>query len=233
MASGRMCKTSKNIVQTATSETIYTLQKSLVCAIIISKEVVIVCVVRYPSCVVKKGIKINQNTNANCRYSLEIPIIPQGKKDNGTVCVILKNPSKANLTQCDITVCRVCNAASYNDYSKVIVLNLFPYYSTESVGLKSFFSSGNYADEMNKNETEIQKFCTKSVDTVFAWGQLKFSKSLYDSVIQNTIPLVNGKTFYVKCIKCNKNVCSKSIHGNIRYPLHGQCWSNTSPFIPY
>lgn len=228
-----MRKTSKTTAQTATSETIYTLQKSLVCAIIISKEVVIVRVVRYPSCVVRKGIKINQNIKTNCRYSLEIPIIPQGKKDNGTVCVILKNPSQANLTQCDITVRKVCNAASYNNYSKVIILNLFPYYSKKPVGLKPFFSSGNYAAEMSKNAIEIQKFCTESVDTVFAWGQLKFSKSLYDRVIQNTIPLVKGKTFYVKCIKCIQNACNKPIHGTIRYPYHGQTWSNTSPFIPY
>ena len=228
-----MHKASKITAQTATSETIYTLQNSLVCAIIISKEVITVHIVNYPPCVVKTGIKINQNTNTNCRYSLEIPIIPQGKKDKGTVCVILKNPSQANATQCDVTVSKVCNAASFNHYSKVIILNLFPFYSTNPAGLKPFFSSSTYATEMGTNETEIKKYCTESMDTVFAWGQLKFKKKLYNSVIENTIALVKGKTFYVKCIKCIQNACNKPIHGTIRYPYHGQTWSNTSPFIPY
>ncbi len=198
-------------------------------------------VISYPDFVDTDNIKCTDDGEKKYRYSLEIPFTnTSGKK---TLCVILKNPSKATKIECDQTISKVCHVAYNHGYVKVVILNLFPYYSTDVAGLKIFFQNQDYDKKMERNQNEIKKQCENN-ETVFAWGKLwkintKDNSRKYDAVIQSTINLVKGNHFFVDRCDCQNNTChfyptNQNVkHSSIRYPLHGLRWSHTSKIIPY
>ncbi len=78
----------------------------------------------YPDFVNTKNICLKTNCNDEFKNVL---------------CIILKNPSKANKIACNDTVRNVCNIA----YKKLIILNLFLYYSAEAERLIRFIIQSN------------------------------------------------------------------------------------------
>ncbi len=187
----------------------------------------------YPEYVDTKNIRLQENKNKKCRYYLEIPFKNCTNDYKNELCVILKNPSKANKTKCDKTVKNVCEVVYNNKYKKLIILNLFPYYSTEVKGLKAFFISSDYYKEMSINIKNIKRYCNKDIDIVYAWGKIDFCKNIYNQIIEILISEIKGNIFYVECKDCNNKNCNNKNHGSIRYPLHGLKWKNNSKFIQY
>lgn len=129
----------------------------------------------YPEYVDTKNIRLKENENKKYRYYLEIPFKNCTNDYKNELCVILKNPSKANKTKCDKTVKNVCEVV-YNKYKELIILNLFHYYSTEVKGLKVFFISSDYYKEMSINIKNIKRYCNKDIDIVYACEKLIFVK---------------------------------------------------------
>lgn len=177
------------------------------------------------------------------RFFLEIPFndCPNRSK---ILCVILKNPSVANKCHPDNTINKVCYVAHNAGYSKVIILNLFPYCSPDAKKLKQFFcDKKRYARKMGKNKTIIaQKI--KGNDVVLAWGQLsvlkgKNEQTVYNSAINDIVQIcINSANplFFVHECKCSNGCYSKQCnkkHSLIRYPFHGLRWSKNSALIKY
>lgn len=189
-------------------------------------------IVSYPRFVDVNSIQAGEE--GNYRYWLKIPFIK--KLNLKTLCVILKNPSVATKTICDNTVSKVCNVANYNGYSEVIILNLFPYRSTQAKAVRNFYNIPDFKYIMKCNLCIIQRMCKKN-DVIFAWGTNTISssrqnKNIYDSAINDVISVIKSDTYYViNCSCANKN-CNGQ-HSTVRYPLHGLRWHNDSSLISY
>lgn len=188
-------------------------------------------IVEYPKFVNKELIQVEEKDE--CRFWLKIPFYnTTGAINNKTVCVILKNPSKATCTQSDNTVSKVCNAAYNNGYKTVIILNLFPYRSTKPQKVIKFYKQDDYDVIMHENISVIKKL-SQGNDIVFAWGTNTISTSIrnqniYDDTIHTVLNSCNGKRYYVKSKKSNdKNQVVPM------YPLHGLRWCNDSEFHNY
>lgn len=190
---------------------------------------------KYPSFVNIPGIK-SLGTNGY-RFSLYIPFNNNGRE----LCVILKNPSTASTLSADSTICKVCNVAHKNGYSSVTVYNLFPYRSTLSSGVISFYTSKYYNNIMQVNLNIILAGCIGK-DTVFAWGTNTISRrkiyaAMYNNAITSITSIITTNTFYVRKCKCiyNQNVpCrNNNVHHLVRYPLHGLRWHNNSNLKRY
>ena len=128
--------------------------------------------IRYPIFVDTSKIKYIGNNQF--RYGLYIPFFQitntSTTTNKGFVVIIMKNPSSASQTGCDMTISKVCNAAMYNGYNGVIIANLFPYRATHAKQVVNFYAMINYPQIMAKNLLKIQQFCSHK-DVVFAWGQ--------------------------------------------------------------
>lgn len=188
--------------------------------------------VSYPKFVDISSIKSQEI--GNYRYWLKIPF--KNQTNPKILCVILKNPSKANNKTCDNTVRRVCNVANNHGYSEVIILNLFPYRSTNPKGLLNFYSNKYFKLIMACNLRKIIKIC-KNRDVVFAWGTNTISSSnqnqnIYDLAIKDITSRITNNTHYVRWCTCS-NQSYISQHQAIRYPCHGLRWKNNSAIIPY
>lgn len=189
-------------------------------------------IVSYPQFVDLTSIQSKEI--GNYRYWLRIPF--SNRLNSKTLCVILKNPSVANKTNCDNTVRKVCNVANHNGYSEVIILNLFPYRSIHAIGVLNFYSKPKFKNIMKRNLSIVQKIC-KNKDVVFAWGtdtisSTKQCKNIYDLAIKDVVSVITSKIYYVKSCSCGNKNCNGQ-HPAVRYPLHGLRWCNNSSIISY
>ncbi|WP_199616245.1 DUF1643 domain-containing protein [Paenibacillus alkalitolerans] len=112
---------------------------------------------------------------------LEVSI---NKEASNTVLYILMNPSKADQEECDDTVEKLLNFTMDQsndkdsvipDVGTVIIVNLFPFYKTESnklyeVLLELTEKRGGYEDLMKANMRKIRKAIKKSQYIVLGWG---------------------------------------------------------------
>lgn len=145
--------------------------------------------------------KDDQFDKGSFRYYLEFDIInPQGNKRN--LVSIMMNPSSetnpTNNQKIDSTVTNVIRMAYVSGYSKVIILNSFPYINgngTESLE-KNNNSKGSQENKLNKefiNKFLKDKENNQDIDILLAWGgNIKntvedYSKSLEPYEEQNKI----------------------------------------------
>lgn len=197
-------------------------------------------VVRYPSFVNRKGIT-EQGCNGY-RFLLNIPF--NNSRSGNSLVVILKNPSVANANNCDNTISKVCNVAHNNGYDGVIIANLFPYRSTNPRGVGVFYSNNHYQAIMARN-LQIINNISQGRDVVFAWGTdtIRCHNNFplnYDNAVNNVVTNISvlaNNTFYVDRCYCAIFNCVNNQymlpHSNIRYPLHGLRWHNSSSLIMY
>ena len=86
----------------------------------------------------------------------------------------MMNPSKANQNCSDQTVNKVLNFFKDNSkipISKVIILNLFPYYENDSKKLVNRIKSIN-SNELQENIDVFTKHISESDFIVLAWGNV-------------------------------------------------------------
>lgn len=183
-------------------------------------------IIRYPYFVDINKIKISPMCESKkYRYELTIPFENARENSYKTVIVILKNPSKADKKQCDITISKVCNAAKRNGYSIVKIYNMFPYKSTSAKNLKGFIESEKYYKYMEINNEYIKNAIIETDDVVFAWGTNTISQSK-----KITMEYQKRKKLLIDMCK-NKNTFM--VIGGKKEPLHGQRWSNDSEFVKF
>ncbi|MFP3513880.1 DUF1643 domain-containing protein, partial [Peribacillus sp. SIMBA_075] len=76
-----------------------------------------------------------QGKTINVRTSL---VIKTDKDTNKVITYILKNPSKANEHESDLTINKIIAAAYKQDASKIFIFNVLPFYLTDSNQLISY-----------------------------------------------------------------------------------------------
>ena len=159
-----------------------------------------------------KGFGICNDDNfdkGSFRYYLEFEIInPQGNK--GNLVSIMMNPSSEtnpnNNNKIDSTVTNVIRMAYVSGYSKVIVLNSFPYINGN--GTESLEKNSNSKDsqENKLNKDFINNFLkanvnNQDIDILLAWGEnIKNTVEDYSKFLK---PYENQNKIYVYDITKN------------------------------
>ena len=178
----------------------------------------------YPDCVDKDNIYSNDN-GVN-RIVLKIPLKDKDK-DKESIVVILKNPSKANISKSDKTINNVINYivankskyTALNNVGEIIILNLIPIYATKPSALKPLGVTIIDCDNLKA----IDDITKKHNNVIVAWGNITLLTKEY-----------NVLKYLTLCIlKRNKNklfsVGNLTKKGN---PKHGQVWKMKDALIP-
>ncbi len=181
-------------------------------------------VYRHPDFVTKTEDKRIEKENKRLWLSLNI--------DNSlkeSLLVIMKNPSRATKDISDKTVYTVTNYVHKNrgkysqlkDIGTVIIVNLIPYYETDSSLLAT--SDLKIIDE--ENIQTIYNLSSIHKNVIIAWGD--HPKGLYKEYEEL-------KRITLDKLKSNKNnvffVDKLSNNGN---PKHGQIWGYENKLIPF
>lgn len=175
-------------------------------------------VYKYKEFVNKSEIKCIGDDKNNKRYLLEIPLT---NKENKRVLIILKNPSKANESVSDLTIDRVLTFCNNEGYSKVYIMNLFSYYSTDPNGITKLIDDGKFEFAVGEKNNEILKKVLEDIDEVIvAWGGNSINrKHYYMKRIKEVVDLIKDKElFYVE-----------SVSHDGYFPRHAQVWSVNRP----
>jgi hypothetical protein len=189
----------------------------------------------FPVYVDTKNIEIFLDEKNDLRYFLNIPILFEEVVTPKQVLVILKNPSKAkvdkekNIYTSDPTVNRVISYFHKCKFTKVVIVNLFAKYFTDSNRLN------DYVDEPIKiigedNDKHIKDFIQSNEfeRIVVGWGGFpegsdKKMKNLYLERIMKIENMIKEKNvFYVE--KMDK----KGL-----FPKHGMVWTIGAPMEKY
>ena len=158
---------------------------------------------------------------AGVRFWLEVTLdrFSEGAKD--TMVVILKNPSQATATVCDITIRNVIEYiySKKKSTGKIIILNLMPVYSTAAKTVKP-----HHICPLN---IECIKCITKQhKDIIAAWGgnTTSLPNSDYNSLTGGVVGILTA------------NGCTVSRVGDLNvtgHPKHGQRWSSADKIYKY
>lgn len=162
--------------------------------------------VAYPDYIDIRKIGINRTgltTGENCRYSLTINL----GLTRRTLVFILMNPSAATENVSDVTVNNCIKYAINNNYSKVIVLNLFPFYISEGEKLDNFLknkSSNDLKIYLDRNIKEIEWIIeneTKGsyeiiLGTGWSWAKINKVDQLFIEQAQKIYELLQPKNVY-------------------------------------
>lgn len=183
----------------------------------------------YPDYVIEKNCDCysfisQQGQTINVRTSL---VIKTDKNSNKTVTYILKNPSKANEYESDLTINKVIKAAYKQGASKIFIFNVLPFYLTDSNQLIAFVKklkkneSSDYDNAVSKNLDVIKNYLAASTEDEFvcAWGSNPTDKDN----LKNIISAIKQHRVQVKKIKLEDD-----------FPVHpqGKPIDMKNPFEP-
>ncbi|WP_024428292.1 DUF1643 domain-containing protein [Bacillus safensis] len=183
----------------------------------------------YPEYVIEKNCDCysfisQQGKTINVRTSL---VIKTDKNSNKIVTYILKNPSKANEYESDLTINKVIKAAYKQGASKIFIFNVLPFYLTDSNQLIAFVKklkrneSSDYDNAVSKNLDVIKNYLATSTEDEFvcAWGSNPTDKGN----LKNIISAIKQHRVQVKKIKLEDN-----------FPVHpqGKPIDMKNPFEP-
>ncbi|MDG4957323.1 DUF1643 domain-containing protein [Lactococcus lactis] len=186
--------------------------------------------VAYPDYIDIRKIGINRTgltTGENCRYSLTINL----GSTSGTLVFILMNPSAATESVSDVTVNNCIEYARNNNYSKVIVLNLFPFYFSEGEKLDNFLnekSSNNLEIYLDRNMKEIKWILKNEANTSheiilgtgWTWTNINEVKKVFTEQAQKLYKILQSKTVYA-FKKENEYFTNSGVSCNFTYHLGG------------
>ena len=151
------------------------------------------------------------------RYFLSVPY--RNTNNRKSVLVIMKNPSKADDKVSDHSINNVLKFCK-NEYCKVHIMNLFPYYSTDPKGVRKFINSVNFNEIIQKNMSVLTCLLEGVDDVIVAWGGNSIeNKCEYDKATESVLDAIkrsNKKAYAVRI---------KSSSVNRKYPWHAQVWA--------
>ena len=177
------------------------------------------------------------NKSSFYRYRLEINTV---QFPSNPVIVIMKNPS----TTCDNLPDGTHTIQSYSDrkkchtdrttgrvyrllktkYDKIIILNLFPFYSTNTIHVNNHYVH-NSSNAFITNDLEIASVLKSypQADIVCAWGgKSQIAKTIYDFRTKNISAMLANRNLYQYDTSA-KSLISYNI-GQTNPPLHGLQW---------
>lgn len=168
---------------------------------------------------IKDAIIKNELEHKRCKLEINLN---RDNNDKGERClVILKNPSRAGLTdinESDKTVNTVCqylyDKTDVINAKTVVIMNLFPVYGTDSKELHTL-ESKCLLD--NTNKKYLDEEIKKADKIIVAWGT---------HPLKCKIPFEEMRNFVLELLKNKK--CYQMKHPifklNPKRPLHGQVW---------
>ncbi|MGM0968592.1 MAG: DUF1643 domain-containing protein [Bacillota bacterium] len=138
----------------------------------------------------------------NIRTSL---VIKTTNNTNKVITYVLKNPSKADEFQSDLTINKVIAAAYNKGAEEIVIFNVLPFYLTDSNQLITYLNElmendkKDYDDAVLKNLDVIRNYlATRSEDEfVCAWG----SNTTDEGNLNNIISAIKQYRVQVKKIK--------------------------------
>lgn len=151
------------------------------------------------------------------RYSMFVPF--KNSTNENCALVIMRNPSSADQSKSDKTINNVLRFCKSN-YSGVYIVNLYPYYETDSTKLKDFIESCSYEVKMQQNYDAIDKILDKVDDAIVAWGTNNTGHK-YDNEYENNVELILDKLN-----KANKNVFAIRFTSS-KNPWHPRNWEES------
>lgn len=126
--------------------------------------------IKYPSCV-SKVRSINYEIR-NCRVRTLLNITTNRNNEKSVLCIMM-NPSKADEDQSDNSVNKVIKYFR-DSYGFINIVNLFPFYETESPKLSELINKIKKEPEFNKiiktNLCKIKTEINRAEKIVLAWG---------------------------------------------------------------
>lgn len=171
-------------------------------------------VFRYKYYVMKENIKFQGDRTDNRRYLLEINLINNKDKP---ILVIMKNPSLADQNISDRTINNVLKFCYSKQYSKVYIMNLYSYYSTDPDVIANLIKNNQeeFAIGIN-NDAILQKVSNRVNDVIVAWGGNTFAHTArYKNRIEQVTRIIERKNLYYV----------EELNGHRWYPKHPQVWS--------
>lgn len=192
--------------------------------------------------------------NINVRFLLTIDTKSPMQR---TILVIMKNPSQATESNSDKTINNVITNLCAQ-YSRIYIMNLFPYYSTKANGLLSFLEDADHENILMINDGLISIYAAQSDDILLGWGTntIGMKQKTYDDRIKEVMSIISIFTkpvFYVHCCSCainpngcgNNNNClcrckknckrtgQSNKHAIVRYPMHLELWAGNKQMRSY
>ncbi|MBP2651701.1 MAG: hypothetical protein H6Q74_2526 [Firmicutes bacterium] len=170
----------------------------------------------YPSFVDVNKINEYQGNEGQYRYYLSIPFFNADTPN--TLLIVLKNPSTADKIMADDTALQVCNYAYKQNFSKVILVNLFAYKATDSMELKNLCKLHGLNHIVGlENDKYIKQAIQEANKIIVAWGTPpKGFVTTYKTRIKKVHTLLKKHNLYYA------NKLSKKV-----YPLHAIIWNKT------
>ena len=165
------------------------------------------------------------------RYYLKIDFVDIANTDK-TVMIIMQNPSKADKICSDKTVNRVLKCFHEFGYSKVIIMNIIPFYATKIAHLSNAVLKEE--DKINVNCEEIYKQ-SKLADKIFvAWGWAStISSCCYNKRVKQVkevlekIRAQEDNKKEIVCYEINKS------NGQPRHPRRWDKLKKENEFVPF
>ncbi len=162
-----------------------------------------------------------QDLKNNKRFLLKLEFKNNNSNDGIKWLVIMKNPSRAGLSnpmESDKTINTIAEYFSRKllelNVKELIIVNLFPIYLTDSSKLQDC-SSSDLIDF--KNIKVIKEQILLSDKIVFAWGTHPSGcKNEFEQMKRKVFKLAHNKKCY-QMLKDGKEA-------NVNRPLHGQVW---------
>jgi hypothetical protein len=160
-----------------------------------NKREVIMMVYFYKDYVIKEDIKFKGDSKKNLRYLLEVPLTNNTDK---SILVIMKNPSLADEYKSDHTINNVLKFCNSKQYSKVYIMNLYAYYSTNPNGVASLIKKNREILAIgNENDRILGQISEKVNDIIVAWGSNTFAcTDKYKHRIKKVTQIIEEKNLY-------------------------------------
>lgn len=169
---------------------------------------------RYKDYVLNEEIQIKEDSSKNLKYLLEVPLT---NNTNRSILIIMKNPSLANQYKSDRTINNVLKFCHAKQFSKVYIMNLYSYYSTDPKGIADLIQNNMEMLAIGVDNDYILRETLQIVDEVIvAWGSNTFGcTQRYKNRIRQVTCIIGEKDiYYVESMsKCKW------------YPKHAQIWS--------
>lgn len=158
-------------------------------------------VYKYKPAVVKEVLecKTERLTDSiEARYCLSIKL--NNNLDSSYVFIML-NPSIADKKVSDLTITKLCNFShSLNEVGSIHIVNLYPFYETDSAELSSIIQKLQEADmslyeaAVKTNYQIIANLAKESKKVIFAWGDCpkRFDKRSFNKQCQDVKQLLKG-----------------------------------------
>lgn len=177
-----------------------------------------------------EGIEAEFSDNMVYRYTLSLPykslpLIDEPKRIKNA-CIILKNPSSADIKRADKTIQTAAKTiySAFADVKCLDILNIFALRGTKPTDVNEFHNRNIDVVGPKNNEAFMAKIAECDY-VIIAWGgAAPINKPLYDGRISEVFEII-------KNANPNAKIYRKAEKGDDKYPFHACYWPINNEFV--